>query len=89
MRSSGGLSTCFTAAPAAVQRCIAGLSVLHVVASYRTADLLRTRALDATIQSLTGESIMKQPYGTWVRWYAQRRGFVSEDGAGDWMAELQ
>ena len=32
---------------------------------------------------------MKQPKGTWVRWYSHRQGLVSEDWAGDWMFQLR
>ena len=78
-----------TAAPTAVQRCLAGFFVLLAFSSSRTADLLRTRPLTFTRQSLTGESIMKQPKGTWVRWYSHRQGLVSEDWAGDWMFQFR
>ena len=47
-----------TAAPTAVQRCLAGFFVLLAFASSRTADLLRTRPLAFTRPSLSGESIM-------------------------------
>ena len=43
-----------TAAPTAVQRCIAGIVVLLAFASARTADLLRTRSLAFTRSSLIG-----------------------------------
>ncbi len=65
-----------------------GACVLLAFASSRFADLLRTRPLVFTRPSLTGESIMKQPKGVWVRWFAPRQGLVSDDWAGNWLDEL-
>ena len=76
-------------APTAVQRCIAGFLTLLSYVSARTSDLLRSRNLELTRDSLTGESIMKNPKGVRVRWFVPRLGLGSEDWAGDWMAELQ
>ena len=78
-----------TTAPTAVQRCCAGFLTLLAFSSSRTADLLRSRDLTLTRDSLTGESIMKQPKGVWVRWFAPRRSPVSDDWAGSWLDELQ
>ena len=77
-----------TLAPTAVQRCVAGFLTLLAFSSSRTADLLRSRNLTLTRDSLTGESIMKQPKGVWVRWFAPRKGLVSDDWAGNWLDEL-
>ena len=77
-----------TTAPTAVQRCLTGFLTLLAFSSSRTADLLRSRDLTLTRDSLTGESIMKQPKGVWVRWFAPRRGLVADDWAGDWLGEL-
>ena len=32
---------------------------------------------------------MKLPKGVWVRWFAPRKGLVSDGWAGDWIDELQ
>ena len=76
-------------APTSVQRCLAGALTLLAFSSSRIADLLRSRGLTLTRHALTGESIMKQPKGVWVRWSAPRKGLVSDDWAGNWLAELQ
>ena len=77
-----------TLAPTAVQRCVAGFLTLLAFSSSRTADLLRSSNITLTRDSLTGESIMKQPKGVWVRWFAPRKGLVSDDWAGNWLDEL-
>ena len=77
-----------TSAPTAVQRCIASFLTLLAFNSSRTADLLRSRNLTLTRDSPTGESIMKQPKAVWVRWFAPRKGLVSDDWAGNWLDEL-
>ena len=76
-------------APTAVQRCIAGLLTLLSYVSARTSDILRSRNLELTRDSLTGENIMKNPKALWVRWFVPRTGLASEDWAGDSMAELR
>ena len=76
-------------APTSIQRCVVGFFTLLAYVSARTADLLRSRGLRLTRDSLTGESIMKNPKNVWVRWFAPRRGLVSEDWAGGWLAELR
>ena len=76
-------------APTAVQRCIAGFVTLLAYGSARTMDLLRSRGLRLTRDSLSGESIMKNPKHVWVRWIAPRQGLVTPDWAGDWLSALE
>ena len=68
-------------------RMMSGVLVLMAASSLRASDVLRTRGLKLTADSVTGVSRLKG-IKHWVRWFCDRRGFSGRDWAASWYDEM-
>jgi hypothetical protein len=68
-------------------RMMSGVLVLMAASSLRASDVMRTRGLKLTADSVTGVSRLKG-VKHWVRWFCDRRGFSGKDWAAAWYDEM-
>ena len=74
-------------APTRVERILCGFFCCLAYSCLRCSDLLTTRNLHITKDSIAGQSLMKTSK-VWTQWYAPRIGVSGSDWASEWMQQL-
>ena len=74
-------------APTRVERVLCGFMCCLAFSCLRCSDLLTTRNLHLTKDSIAGQSLMKTTK-VWTQWYAPRVGVSGTDWGNEWMTQL-
>ena len=81
------LEVLISTAPTRVERVLCGFFCCLAYSCLRCSDLLTTRNLHMTKDSIAGQSLMKTSK-VWTQWYAPRMGISGMDWASEWMQQL-